>query len=463
MTNKKKNALCCLLIVISVMAAITLSACGKKQPSSDSESGSGAKVSLTMSETEIELEEDEVYKLEAVTDSGENIKWSTSNGEIVSVSAQGRVIAKSVGEAVVSARAGDAVGECKVKVIKSTGGAVIELENPILNLSVAKGAEKINGKANVNGVKTDLSEADAKYTIDDKSIAAVSADGTITPFKAGSALLSVTVGKKTKTFSVEVYTMFVADADDWNAMLALPGDLNARYLVTADIDFTGKEYSSKSYNTGKAFLSQSFTGNLNGGGHSVKNITMPTSLSEQSLFGTIIGLNLENIAFENVRFTSGACGLAVRMMQHYDVVDENGNEVPGATEAAYNTVKNVSLDFVYENNGIRGICGSYYGGGLENVFLNMRMANGGKFNKASDYAVTNIFYVWQNNNYFNNLIVLAEDGEVNPDWTVTDGSKDVSKDTTFVCGNKMEACYKARTVFDSTVWSVVPGELPKLK
>ena len=91
------------------------------------------------------------------------------------------------------------------------------------------------------------------------------------------------------------------------------------------------------------------------------------------------------------------------------------------------------------------------------------MANGGKLNKATDYAVTNVFYVWQNNNYLNNVIVLAENGDVSTDWTVTEGSRDVSKDLIFVFGNKMEACYKARMIFDPVVWSVIPGELPKLK
>ena len=59
--------------------------------------------------------------------------------------------------------------------------------------------------------------------------------------------------------------------------------------------------------------------------------------------------------------------------------------------------------------------------------------------------------------------MLTEDGKVSLDWTVTEGSRDVSKDTTFVYENKMEACYKARSVFDPAVWTVIPGELPKLK
>lgn len=462
MKNIKKIAVFCLILVLSaaVITAITLSACKKNNQTSSS---SEQQESLTISDKSIELFEDEIYTLTATTDSGESVKWSTSNAKVVSVSAQGVVIAKSVGEAVVYAKAGDAAKECKVKVVKDTGSAVIEFEKNVINLSVATGAEKIVGSVTINGGKSALDKNNATFAVDNDKIAKVSADGTITPITPGSTFVFVTSGKKTKVVSVEVYTMLIATAEDWNAMLSADGDLNARYLVVNDIDFKNTEYAVKTENSDTVILSNSFAGYLDGGGHSIKNITMPSTLVEQSLFGTVVGLEMKNISFENVKFTSVACGIAVRMIQHYDEVDENGNVIPDSTVVAYNNIKNVSFDFVYENNGIRGICGKYYGGGLENVFLNMRMANGGKLNKATDYAVTNVFYVWQNNNYLNNVIVLAENGDVSTDWTVTEGSRDVSKDLIFVFGNKMEACYKARMIFDPVVWSVVPGELPKLK
>ncbi len=459
MTNIKKIALRCFIIVVSFATAITSSACKTTKPTSESAS----EVSLTISETELTLCEDETFTLEAITDSSESVKWSTNNKTVVSVSSQGRVIAKTVGEAVVYATVGGVTKECKVTVIEDAGKTLIELEKNVINLSVSTGAEKITGSVTTDGVKSELGAKNATFASDNEKVAEVSEDGTVTPISVGSALISVVCGEKTKVVSVEVYTMLVASPEDWNAMLNLDGDVNSRFLLTSDVDFTGIEYLAKPFVQGKAYLSQSFSGSLNGDGHSVKNITMPSSVSEQSLFGTVIGFNLENVSFENVRFTSVACGLAVRMLQHYDVVDKNGNPVPGKTEVAYNNIKNVSFDFVYKYNGASGLCKTYYGGGVENVFINMRMADGGKLNKNADYAMTSIFYVWQNNNYFNNVIVLAENGEVNLDWTVTDGSRDVSKESIFVCNNKMEACYKARSLFDSVLWTVVPGELPKLK
>jgi len=462
MKNIKKIAVICLILALSVAAitAIILAACKKNNQTSSS---SEQKATLTISETSIELSEDDTFTLTATSDSGESVKWSTSNAEVVSVSSQGRVIAKSVGEAVIYAKAGEITKECKVKVFKDTVGAVISFEKDVINLSVDTGEEKIVGSVTINGKTSALDKNNATFSADNDKVAKVSADGTITPITPGSTLIFVNSGKKTKVISVEVYTMLIANAEDWNAMLRAEGNLEARYLVTNDIDFTGVDYAVKTANSDNVILSNSFAGYLDGGGHSIKNITMQSTVVEQSLFGTVVGLEMKNISFENVKFTSVACGIAVRMIQHYDQVDENGNVIPDSSEVAYNDIRNVSLDFVYENNGIRGICGKYYGGGLENVFLNMRMANGGKLSKATDYAVTDVFYVWQNNNYLNNVIVLAENGDVSTDWTVTVGSRDVSKETIFICGNKMEACYKARAIFDPVIWSVIPGELPKLK
>ncbi len=462
MKNIKKIAVFCLILVLSAAAitAITLSACKKNNQNSSS---SEQQESLTISEKTIELFEDEIYTLTATTGSGESVKWSSSNAKVVSVSAKGLVIAKSVGEAVVYAKAGDTTKECKVKVVKDTGSAVIEFEKNVINLSVATGAEKIVGCVTINGKKSALDKNNATFAVDNDKIAKVSADGTITPITPGSTFVFVTSGKKTKVISVEVYTMLIATAEDWNAMLSADGDLTARYLVVSDIDFTGVEYVVKSENTGDVYLAKSFAGYLNGDGHSVKNITMPSAVSEQSLFGTIVGAQIENISFENVRFTAVANGLAVRMMHHYNEVDDDGNTISGEMTVAYNVLKNIALDFVYDYNGIKGICGGYYGGGLENVFLNMRMSDGKSFNKSADYAFTDEFFLWRSNNYINNFIVLAEQGEVSLDWHVNTGSLDVGKETIFVCGNKMEACYQARTIFDPVVWSVVPGELPKLK
>ena len=94
MKNIKKIAVFCLILVLSaaVITAITLSACKKNNRTSSS---SEQQEPLTISDKSIELFEDEIYTLTATTDSGESVKWSTSNAKVVSVSAQGRCLRKS--------------------------------------------------------------------------------------------------------------------------------------------------------------------------------------------------------------------------------------------------------------------------------------------------------------------------------------------------------------------------------
>ena len=266
--------------------------------------------------------------------------------------------------------------------------------------------------------------------------------------------------------------MLVSTAEDWNVMLGLPGDLAARFYVTNDIDFSDVTYNAKTNNGGDVLLSQSFCGSLDGGGHAISNVTFDGSVSSQSLFGTMVGCTLTDIAFYDIHFTSiNAAGLAIRMVQHYNVADENGNAT-GDLLFAPCYVTNVFGDFVYDYHNVSGIANIYFGGGLENVFVNMRMSDGSAVNKNTDFAVAKQSMIWSMadpnwfaNNYLNNVVVLAENGAANAVWdTTNDGAGlTISLDGLHVVTTKMEAGYLVRTLFDNNVWTVTPGLLPKLK
>ena len=154
----------------------------------------------------------------------------------------------------------------------------IEINQPILRLSVSRGATQIQGTVTTANGQQTLAEAGATYKSDNTDIATVSANGTVTPVAVGSTLVYVTVGGRTKIVSAEVYTMLVSTAEDWNAMLGLPGDLAARFYVTNDIDFSGVTYNAKTNNGGDVLLSQSFCGSLDGGGHAISNVTFDGSV-----------------------------------------------------------------------------------------------------------------------------------------------------------------------------------------
>ena len=469
MAKKTKIILICAAALILAAAIVTTLCLVLAKPSEETPTD---KTTISLNVNAYALTEDETFTIAATTNSTDVIKWTSSSPEVASVSSQGRVIAKTAGETTITATVGDVSDSCRVQVVADNAQATIKLAQTTLRLSAASGAMQIQGTVADGDSQQTLTEAGATYETDNASVATVSADGTVTPMSVGSTLVFVSANGRTKTVAVEVYTMLVSTADDWNAMLGLPGDLAARFYVTNDIDFTDVVYNAKVNNGGDVLLSQSFCGSLDGGGHTISNVTFDSAVSSQSLFGTMVGCTLTNIAFSNIHFTaSGAAGLAIRVLQHYNVADENGNATRELLFAPC-YVTNVFGDFVYDYHGVSGIAGIYFGGGLENVFVNMRMSDGSALNKTTDFAVAKQSMVWSMadpnwfpNNYLNNVVVLAERGAVNAAWDTTyDGAGlTIGLSGLHCVTTKMEAGYLVRTLFDNNMWTVTPGQLPELR
>ena len=470
MAKKTKIILICASALILAAAIVTTLCLVLVKPS---ETEPTEKVTIKLNLNDYSLVEDDTFTLAATTNSTDIVKWTSTDMAVASVSSQGRVIAKTVGKTTITATVGNVSDSCTVTVLADVNTQTkIEINQPILRLSVSRVATQIQGTVTTANGQQTLAEAGATYETDNASVATVSADGTVTPMSVGSTLVFVSANGRTKTVAVEVYTMLVSTAEEWNAMLGLPGDLAARFYVTNDIDFSGVTYNAKTNNGGDVLLSQSFCGSLDGGGHTISNVTFDGSVSSQSLFGTMVGCTLTNIAFSNIHFTaSGAAGLAIRVLQHYNVADENGNATRDLLFAPC-YVTNVFGDFVYDYHSVGGIANLYFGGGLENVFVNMRMSDGSALNKTTDFAVARQSMIWSMadpnwfpNNYLNNVVVLAESGAVNAAWDTTydGGGLTISLDGLHVVTTKMEAGYLVRTLFDNNVWTVTPGLLPKLK
>lgn len=469
MAKKTKIILICAAALILAAAIVTTLCLVLAKPSEETPTD---KTTISLNVNAYALTEDETFTIAATTNSTDVIKWTSSSPEVASVSSQGRVIAKTAGETTITATVGNVSDSCRVQVVADNAQATIKLAQTTLRLSAASGAMQIQGTVVGGDSQQTLAEAGATYETDNASVATVSADGTVTPMSVGSTLVFVSANGRTKTVAVEVYTMLVSTAEDWNVMLGLPGDLAARFYVTNDIDFSGVTYNAKTNNGGDVLLSQSFCGSLDGGGHTISNVTFDGSVSSQSLFGTMVGCTLTNIAFSNIHFTaSGAAGLAIRVLQHYNVADENGNATRELLFAPC-YVTNVFGDFVYDYNGVSGITGIYYGGGMENVFVNMHMSDGSALNKTTDFAVAKQSMVWSMadpnwfpNNYLNNVVVLAESGAVNAAWdTQYDGAGlTIGLSGLHCVTTKMEAGYLVRTLFDNNMWTVTPGQLPELR
>ena len=469
MAKKTKISLICAAALILAAAIVTTLCLVLAKPSEETPTD---KTTISLNVNAYALPEDETFTIAATTNSTDVIKWTSSSPEVASVSSQGRVIAKTAGETTITATVGNVSDSCRVQVVADNAQATIKLAQTTLRLSAASGAMQIQGTVVGGDSQQTLAEAGATYETDNASVATVSADGTVTPMSVGSTLVFVSANGRTKAVAVEAYTMLVSTAEEWNAMLGLPGNLAARFYVTNDIDFSGVTYNAKTNNGGDVLLSQSFCGSLDGGGHTISNVTFDGSVSSQSLFGTMVGCTLTNIAFSNIHFTaSGAAGLAIRVLQHYNVADAEGNATRDLLFAPC-YVTNVFGDFVYDYHGVSGIAGIYFGGGMENVFVGMRMSDGSALNKTTDFAVAKQSMIWSMadpnwfpNNYLNNVVVLAESGAVNAAWDTTyDGAGlTIGLSGLHCVTTKMEAGYLVRTLFDNNVWTVTPGQLPELR
>ncbi len=107
------------------------------------------------------------------------------------------------------------------------------------------------------------------------------------------------------TFAVNVYkagsSMEIASAEDFMGISKAPG---SKYVLTADIDFSGVEFNGL-FNDGIS----SFTGELDGQGHSVKNFKLTFTEDEnKGLFGKTQNAVIKNIAFTDFVIDGGVKG-----------------------------------------------------------------------------------------------------------------------------------------------------------
>lgn len=98
---KKTTRVICLVVALVMVAALALVACDKP---------------VTISKSEVSIKVEETVTLTATSPDGSEITWSSSNPAVASVGNDGTVTGVSVGEAVITATAGEKSATCKVTV-----------------------------------------------------------------------------------------------------------------------------------------------------------------------------------------------------------------------------------------------------------------------------------------------------------------------------------------------------------
>jgi beta-N-acetylglucosaminidase len=152
------------------------------------------------------------------------ITYSSSNEEVASVDGKGKITTHNVaGDALITAKSGNVTARCKVKVVKAVTGVTLSqdklqfyADRPVTAVLTAAVEPE---DATIKGVE---------WSTDDASIAAVDAEGIVTPCGVGTTLISATTLDGNYIASCEV------TVDTWEKRTAEPTLFYTDYSITLD-------------------------------------------------------------------------------------------------------------------------------------------------------------------------------------------------------------------------------------
>ena len=475
--KKSNKYISCLLGLLMMFSAASITACNKSGELDSSTSVSGENTSNEQENVTIQLDKtshtvsvDEEFYLVATSNSSSYISWSTSDNSVASVSSSGRVLAKKEGTAVITAAIGNTKATCSVTVTKAivVEGAALRVEKNTYFFSLEEmSSQKINAEYITGENGTPDTTKTISYTSMNTDVATVSADGTVTPVALGTTEIILSCEGLTAYVVADVYTAGISTPSQW--MDAIKDccskeilTTEKRYYLENDIDFDGVEYDIGAVANGVNSAESNpyhFGSEINGNYHSVKNITLwkeDSTLNpnaHQSIFGRTIGATIKNIAFENIVFNSArSYGLCAVMMHH------------GASgKIKDNVFTNVYADFLYAYDASArkghmavGITGAGYGAVMSDIFVRMRSVDGSNLKDIYEhvYGFSLAEWVWYGGN-LTNVITMIEDVPLGEAEFLNAAAGDQKykhgKTNCYAVNTKIQASYYAHQIFDDTV------------
>ena len=256
--------------------------------------------------------------------------------------------AVAVGEAVITATAGDKTATCSVTVTP----AVVAADGITLNVSALSLEIGKTGTLTATVTPDNATDKTVTWTTDNAEVATVE-NGTVTAVAVGEAVITAKAGDKSATCSIVVADKVLSTAADLTAFATAVngGDTYADQTVAlgADIDLTDTAWTPIGNGTrsGSSYTGNAFKGVLNGNGFTVSGFTFDGTYGADDAFGLVgvlDGGTVTDIIFEEIdlNITDSECaGTAVGMVV-------NGGTVSDIT------VLSGSLTAVRGNGGIVG-------------------------------------------------------------------------------------------------------------
>lgn len=150
--------------------------------------------------------------LEVTTDIGENIvAWSSSDETVATVDADGTVTALKIGEATITANAGEAEATCTVSVVD---GPVTKLELDKEGMELYTGD---TGELSIFTLEADVEETSTPvWSSDNTDVATVDQEGKVTAIAEGQAVITVIVDNASATSTIVVSPNIYISGNDVN-------------------------------------------------------------------------------------------------------------------------------------------------------------------------------------------------------------------------------------------------------
>ena len=190
--------------------------------------------------------------------SNQRVKWTSDNTSVASVSSDGEVTAKSLGQATITVRTleGDKKATCTINVTTARVTGVY--------LNVSKYSIDLNGIPiilHATVVPSYATDKSVKWSSDNTAVATVSSDGTVTPKGVGEATITVTTNDGGKTASclitVTGNTSVTGVSLDKTNLSMTPGDTQYLTASVSPSNASNKSVTWTSSNTSVATVSSS--------------------------------------------------------------------------------------------------------------------------------------------------------------------------------------------------------------
>ncbi len=252
---------------------------------------------------------------------------------------------------------------------------VVELDDAEVDLSVGTLVLTVEGTVS----KVFAGDAEAEFSQAETALTIRGITGT-----AGSETeITVTTDVSIYKLSVFCITKVISSAEEWNAVAATISEnkLDGYYVLSADLDFTGKP--APKFCTPTWGGTQGFAGTFDGRGHVIKNFTASTANGEEteggySFFGLTAGSAvIRNVGFVNAKIDSTAnFRTGVVASFHYGTIENvfvqvtNPSDHSGAiAHSVWGTIRNCVAEQLNERTGSYGLCWtSFDGSTIENSY-----------------------------------------------------------------------------------------------